>query len=138
MRGHFDNDLPWVDIEVQGVGQNKAKIRAVVDTGNNGYLSLPYLEAFPIGLRLDGVESSTLADGSPAQHLVCRGIVTIAGSSATTPIDVYPSGPNLVGNKLLRSLNLQLISDINSGRIELRESEAPRKTASAPVAEEHD
>ena len=139
MRGHFENDLPWVDIEVQGIeGSKPRKIRVVVDTGNNGYVSLPYQEAFPIGLRLDGVQASTLADGSSATHLVCRGIVTLGDKKAATAIDVYPKGPMLIGNNLLKALGLQLISDIKSGRVELIDSEAPISKDDLPLLEEED
>ena len=34
MLGNFDNDLPWVEIEVKGLGEMK-KLKTIVDTGNN-------------------------------------------------------------------------------------------------------
>ncbi len=121
MLGNFEDDLPWVEIEVKGLGEAK-KLKAIVDTGNNSYLSLPYLEAFPLGLRLDGIQSSTLADGSAAHHFVCRGIVACDGKEVVSAIDIHPQCPVLIGNKLLRLLGKKLISDIVLGTVELADS----------------
>ena len=121
MLGNFDNDLPWVEIEVKGLGETK-KLKAIVDTDNNSYLSLPYLEAFPLGLMLDGIQSSTLADGTTSHHFVCRGFVTCDGKEVITAIDIHPQCPVLIGNKLLRLLNKKLISDIIAGTVELADS----------------
>jgi predicted aspartyl protease len=131
MRGNFDNDLPWVEIEVKGLGDAK-KLKAIVDTGNNSYLSLPYVEAFPLGLRLDGIEASTLADGNVSHHFVCRGLVTCDGKKVVSAIDINPQCPILIGNKLLKLLRKKLISDIVTGTIELVDSEGLAKPIEKP------
>lgn len=131
MLGNFENDLPWIEIEVKGLGQAKT-LKAIVDTGNNGYLSLPYIEAFPLGFILDGIQSSTLADGSTADHFVCRGFVICDGKKVISAIDINPQCPILIGNKLLRLLNKKLISDIVAGTVELADSSSPVLPPSIP------
>lgn len=127
MRGKFKNDLPCVEIQVQGLGEMKT-LEVIVDTGNNGYLQLPYLDAFPLGLRLDGVEDSQMADGMPSKHLVCRGDVTCDGKTVTTIIDIFPDGMLLMGNRLLKQLNKKVISDIVTDTVEIIESAGAEPT----------
>jgi predicted aspartyl protease len=77
MLGTFHNDQPKIEIVVKGTSDNSKKVTALVDSGFNGYLTLPYLEAFPLGLVLIGIQSNTLADGSSASHFVCIGQVCV-------------------------------------------------------------
>jgi len=123
MHGNFDDFLPKIDIEVQGQGAKKT-ITAVIDTGNNGYLQLPYIEAFPLGLRLDGLQDTSLADGSIVQHLVCRGSVTCDGVTVTSAIDIFPKCHILIGNRLLSLLKRRAIIDVAGNYVELTESSA--------------
>ena len=125
MRGTFKNDLPCVEIEVRGLGETKT-LEVVVDTGHNGHLTLPQIDAFPLGLRLDGIEDTQLADGTSSKNLVCRGEVTCDGKTVTTVIDIFPDGMLLMGNSLLRKLNKKVISDIVADTVEIVESEGPR------------
>lgn len=75
MLGRFNEFfLPVVEIEVRGTGEPKT-LEAVVDTGSNGWLQLPYKEAFPLGLVLSGVEDgTTMADGHISHNFVCKGV----------------------------------------------------------------
>ncbi|MCR4314680.1 MAG: hypothetical protein NUV84_05580 [Candidatus Uhrbacteria bacterium] len=60
MLGTFNNDQPVIEIEVQGVTGISKKISALVDSGFNGYLQIPFVDAFPLGLVLVGVQANTL------------------------------------------------------------------------------
>ena len=45
----------------------------MMDTGFSGFLLLPILSAFPVGLLLRGTMDITLADGSTQTKLTCLG-----------------------------------------------------------------
>jgi len=115
-----DNSL-HVDIEVFGVSVDlKRKVSGLIDTGFSGYLSLPFVIAFPLGLILKGQQPYTLADGSVSNHFVCLGTVEFGGQSVVVPIDVQPSGPILIGNQLLKKLSLSLSVDFMRDSFELQ------------------
>ena len=58
------NGDPHVEIEVANPLDWRKKVNCLIDTGFTGFLSIPLLEAFPIGLLLIGTMPVTLADGS--------------------------------------------------------------------------
>lgn len=91
MLGTFHNDQPEIEIDVKGTSEKQKSITALVDSGFNGYLTLPYLEAFPLGLVLIGLQSNTLADGSSSSHFVCIGQVCVDGKCINTTIDIQPA-----------------------------------------------
>lgn len=103
-----DNQLT-VELEVFGVVEDlKRKVSGIIDTGFSGYLSLPFMTAFPIGLILKGQQTYTMADGGTSNYLVCLGTVIFQGKSVVVPIDVQPSGPILIGVQLLKKLDLEM------------------------------
>ena len=119
MLGNFENGNPYIEIEVSGITTEKKKIKALIDTGFNGYLSLPYIEAFPLGLVLNGIESFTMADGSTSHHFVCMGSVTIDGKEIVAPIDIQPSCAILAGTQLLKKLGKFMNIDFKNDKVEL-------------------
>lgn len=103
-----DNQLT-VELEVFGVVEDlKRKVSGIIDTGFSGYLSLPFMTAFPIGLILKGQQTYTTADGGTSNYLVCLGTVIFQRRSVVVPIDVQPSGPILIGVQLLKKLDLEM------------------------------
>lgn len=103
-----DNSL-LLPIEVFGVSEDlKRAVTGNIDTGFSGYLSMPFVTSFPIGLILKGQQPYTLADGSVSTHLVCLGTVIYQGKSVVVPIDIAPSGPILIGVQLLKKLDLEM------------------------------
>lgn len=127
MLGTFNNDQPTIEIEVKGVNGLSKKLIAMVDSGFNGYLTLPYIEAFPLGLILSGVQSSTLADGSSSAYLVCIGQVCVDGKWVNTTIDIQPSSTILLGTKLLKELGKTFILDCMNGKVEIVEGSIEKK-----------
>lgn len=113
MRGRFENELPTIELEIAGVLPDSPfqKIPTIIDTGFNGYLSLPYVTAFPLGLLLAGMKASTVATGETAQHFVCIGKVKLGASELLTPIDIQPNCPVLLGTRLMKRLGKQLHID---------------------------
>lgn len=122
MLGTFNNDQPKIEIEVKGVNGVSKKVVALVDSGFNGYLTLPYLEAFPLGLILTGIQSNTLADGSQSSHLVCIGQICVDGKCINTTIDIQPANIILLGTKLLKELGKTFTLDCPNGMVEITDS----------------
>ena len=127
MLGTFDNDQPKIEIEVKGVGSSK-KVKAIVDSGFNGYLQLPYVDAFPLGLILTGIQQNTLADGSSSSHLVCIGEICVDGKSIRTTIDIHPANIILLGTKLLKELGKTFLLDCKNGIVEIIDRPPTRPT----------
>lgn len=119
MLGTFNNDQPVIEIEVRGVTGITKKINALVDSGFNGYLQIPFIEAFPLGLVLTGVQANTLADGSTSSHLVCKGQVCVDGKCIDTTIDIQPANVVLLGTKLLKELSKIFILNCSTGKVEI-------------------
>jgi len=123
MLGTYNNDQPKIEIEVKGACEKPVKITALVDSGFNGYLTLPYEKAFPLGLILSGVQSNTLADGSQVAHFVCIGQICVDGKCVNTTIDIQPAGMILLGTKLLKELGKTFVLDCVNGKVEIKNSE---------------
>lgn len=119
MHGNFENGSPRAIIEVAGMATVKRKISALVDTGFNGFLTLPYVEAFPLGLILTGIQSTKLADGSTSHHFMCLGRVTLDGNEALVPIAIEPDCEILIGTNLLKKLQKQMHLDFVTDAVEL-------------------
>ncbi len=122
MLGTFNNDQPKINIEIKGATDNPKEVEALIDSGFNGYLTLNYADAFPLGLILIGMEKSTLADGSLSSHFVCVGNVCVDGKCIQTTIDIQPSGTILIGTKLLKELNKKFILDCCNNKVEIVDS----------------
>ena len=122
MLGTFENDQPKIEIEVKGVNGTPKKIIALIDSGFNGYLMLPYTEAFPLGLVLIGIQPNTIADGSTVSHFVCRGQVCVDGKCINTTIDIQPANIILLGTKLLKELGKKFVLDCMNCKVEIIDS----------------
>lgn len=119
-RGVFnENGFPVIELEVQGNSSVPHKVKAIIDSGNNGYLTLPYIKAFPLGLILLGTSSAKMADGSSSLVLECQGHVTLGEKKVTTVIDVQPNGRVLIGTALLRDLNVDFVFNPKKPKVEL-------------------
>ncbi len=119
MLGFFENGCPAVKIKVSGVLSGEKEYNAILDTGFNGYFTLPLTEAFPLGLVLSGVQSSRLADGSISHYFVCMGKVKIDDKEVTTLIDVQDNCSVLIGTALLKKFGKELKIDFINQGVEL-------------------
>ena len=134
MLGHFNNGSPHIEIEVSGpVGSNK-KLLALIDTGFNGELQLPFQEAFPLGLLLVGTEDVSLADNSIRNCFICLGTVTLEGKTEIMNIMLQPTGDILLGTKLLEKLGKELVVDFVNKSVEVNNKDLIVQT-SIPTAE---
>lgn len=90
MVGYFENGHLFIELEVLGVfAQSKKKVKAQIDTGYSGYLTLQYQDAFPLGLVLIGTKAYTIANESTMYNFVALGTVDINGQKITIP-DITP------------------------------------------------
>jgi len=118
-RGVFENGLPCIDIRVLGGADTHQPIRAVIDTGYNGHLTLPYQTAFPLGLTLLGIESARQADGTFSPFLSCLGTVVLGDTRVRATIDVQQGARALIGTALLADLAVTLTLNSKQELVEL-------------------
>jgi len=110
--GSLDNaGHPVINIEVYGVvPQLKREFEAMIDTGFTGFLMLPIVDAFPLGLVLYGTSNWTLADGRSSPKLLAYGTVLV-GKKETHGVVVLEAGPcrPLLGIDFLRKSGKTLV-----------------------------
>lgn len=137
MNGYFENDSLYLNLEIEGVfPQAKKIIKAQIDTGYSGHLTLPFSDAFPLGLVMVGTTAYTIADGSTKNNLVCLGSVTLEGKTITIPVDVQGAGGILLGTKLLEKLGCSLRVDFVQKNVELsqmNQKASPQKSSKTKV-----
>lgn len=105
MHGYFDQKRLFLDLEISGhFPQGKKAIKAQIDTGYDGELTLPFSQAFPLGLILAGTKKYTIADGSIMTNIYCYGQVAIGNKKETIIVDIIPNGGILIGLPLLEKL----------------------------------
>jgi predicted aspartyl protease len=124
---------PTIAIEVSGPLGNLFPFAAMVDTGFSGFLLLPILNAFPIGLLLQGTMPITLADGSTQTKLTCLGSIHFDAAEEIGIIIIeWQNTDVLVGMEFLRRFKKQLRVDPTNGLVEIVDAPAP--PAPPPVA----
>jgi len=101
-----------IQVSLRGPTGRVLDVEAVVDTGFDGYLSLP--PAVIAQLRLPWVRSgeATLADGSDCLLEVYKGTVLWDGRTLSIPVDEVDADP-LVGMALLEGYELK--AEIRTG-----------------------
>ncbi len=100
-------------IELEVVGSNwQEKIEAVIDTGYDGYLTLPINLLNRLGLRHAGYRQVILGDGNMVVLEMYRAKVLWHGTKLEVPVLRTDSGP-LVGMALLNGnrVTLDVIKD---------------------------
>lgn len=134
--GSFNSSgSPTIEIAVSGPVTDPTSFTAMVDTGFSGFLLLPILEAFPVGLILRGTIPITLADGSSQTKLTCLGEIHFDGKTELGLIIIeWQSTDILVGMDFLRKFKLKLIVDAPNGIVELTKSKPSSPPPSAPAA----
>jgi predicted aspartyl protease len=95
---------PAVKIKVWGVFQASAQeFEAIIDTGFTGFLSMPMVQAFPLGLVLVGTTNVVLADGSTDTKLTALGTIGLASGQNKVGVIILEPNPTdiLVGMEFL-------------------------------------
>ena len=117
---------PAIKIGVYGVHPDlKQEFEVMIDTGFTGFLLMPILSAFPLGLTLVGTGSYTLADNSTSAKLLALGNITIGNENPLAGIIVLE--PNqcspLLGMDFLRKAERGLSVSINGVGLIRRDSD---------------
>ncbi len=139
--GHFDKlGNPCLSFKLAGVFQVLPGIdfEGIIDTGFTGFLALPIVRAFSLGLPLYGTTSAVLADGSTATCLTALAKMTV-GQITKQGIAMlnWASSDVLLGMDFLRTFQLSLF--MTKDKIILLDEDALKNfvnqaAASAPPA----
>jgi predicted aspartyl protease len=99
-----------VEVEISGAFSTPAtKFTCIIDTGFTGFLSMPLVEAFPLGLPLCGSTKVILADGSEQAKLLAQAKAKIGHIENYGLVILEPSSKDiLLGMDFIRSFNATL------------------------------
>ena len=120
MKTYFDEaSHPVVEIAVSGM-EKTATLPALIDTGFDGYLSLPLSLALPLGLKLFYHTTVTLADGSTKEELLFEAKVKLGRKWQEASVFINRGSVALLGTKLLE--NSKLLLDFPNQKIQIQSS----------------
>jgi clan AA aspartic protease len=105
--GTVRSDEARIRLKVRGWRGREQEVKAVIDTGYTGALTLPPALIAVLGLRWRSVNRATLADGSTCVFQVYVGKVVWDGKVRRILIDEADTDP-LVGMRLLRGHELKM------------------------------
>lgn len=91
----------WVLIKVAGQ-HNQQDVEALIDTGFTGELLLPVSVAVPLGLKLVGVGSAVMADGSISRQMLFDASISWGTKTRLVTASVVETDTTLIGGGLLK------------------------------------
>lgn len=96
-------------IKLTVIGARKSSLlEAILDTGFDGYLSLPISIAVTLGIELTAIIPVEYADGRTSQELVFSVRVDFSGKEETVPTTLTAGAEALAGTSLLSDYELRL------------------------------
>lgn len=132
--GYFNSvGAPAIKIFIAGVFETKrTEFEATIDTGFSGFLSMPTLRAFPLGLVLYGATQLQYADGSTTVKLTALGRVSVGEELQADVIILEENSDTiLAGMEFLRIFRKRLVVSPANGTVLLEDE--PQAPAPAPV-----
>jgi predicted aspartyl protease len=121
--GYFDSSgSPKLRIRIGGVVTGTERIfDAIIDTGFTGFVSMPLVDAFPLGLILMGTTNIVLADHTTQTRLTAWGTAALeSGESAVGVVILeWQQGDVLLGMEFLRTLDKGLLLAPHTNLVEL-------------------
>ncbi|MDE2893671.1 MAG: clan AA aspartic protease [Chloroflexota bacterium] len=96
-----------VSLEIRGPQGDARVINAVVDTGYNGYLSVPPRLVAELGLPYSTTNDATLADGRVVQFRIYYATVVWDGQALSLEVDEADT-ISLLGMALLEGCDLRI------------------------------
>ena len=108
---------PTIKFQLGGpLPNSEQEFEGIVDTGFTGFVSMPIVQAFPLGLLLAGTTSVTLADGKSAPLLTATGMVKIGQQSEVGVVILHGSAADiLLGMDFLAKFGRVLFIHPNKG-----------------------
>lgn len=129
---------PCIKVKVYGISLEFAReFEAMIDTGFTGFLMMPIISAFPLGLTLCGTSNYTLADGSSSAKLQAFGNVVCDGQDTMGIVVLETSNCGLLlGMDYLRLTKRALMVSPSKGAVlvdeDMLDQMAGSGAASAP------
>lgn len=107
MEAYFDQQKrPKVKLGITGRKQS-INIIATLDTGFDGFLSLPINIAVPLGLELTGLVEVEYADGRTSKELVFSTDVNLDGSIRNVTVTLTGGSEALAGTALFKEYEIR-------------------------------
>lgn len=126
----MENDhVPVVEVDVEGTRES-VKVRALLDTGFDGYVCLPIGTAVRLGLTLKSSTIGEYADGRQKRELCFKGKVRFKGKTRIAEIYLTDSDEALVGMELLRGCRVLL--DIPGKKVRITRATKTKKNLTKP------
>ncbi len=117
MHGQVNSALePWIEIGIEDHLGQRHRIPALLDTGFNGFLTLPNAWLLDMGLRCSGQARVTLADGRETVSDLFIANAILDGEMLTTDVEAADTDP-LAGMALLQGYDVRLLV-VPGGRVE--------------------
>ncbi|OGK09244.1 hypothetical protein A2767_06905 [Candidatus Roizmanbacteria bacterium RIFCSPHIGHO2_01_FULL_35_10] len=108
MEAFFDrNGRPKIRLKIKGRKQIEI-VESVIDTGFDGFLSLPISIAVTLGLELAGIQKVEYADGRTSKELVFTIEVNFDGNWKKVYTTLTESYEALAGTALLNEYEVRL------------------------------
>ena len=117
--GTIRNREALIELDVSGPSQSPRHVEAVLDTGYNGYLTLPRQLVSALGLPFAGHRRGTLADGSVTRMEVYMASVGWHGRQKEVLIS-QTAGTPLIGMALLEGSPL-MMDVVDGGTVTIEE-----------------
>jgi clan AA aspartic protease len=114
---------PTTEIDVGGF-RKSIRVVALVDTGFDGFVSLPVQLGVTLGLELKGAVTVELADGAQHDELVFAGTAKLLGHSRNVDLLLTRGEETLIGTQMLDDFRLTI--DFPRGKVQLKKSN-PRR-----------
>jgi len=129
--GFLHDGTPKLEFRLSGVLGEPVKFTAIVDTGFSGFVCMPIMQAFPLGLPLVGSTTVTLADGKSQDKLTALGRAHCGADVREGVIILEPNSSEiLIGMDFLRSFERALFLT-SASLVLIDESEFERYAAQA-------
>jgi predicted aspartyl protease len=88
----------------------KTEFEAVIDTGFSGFISMPFVQAFPLGLPLIGTTSIVLADGQTHAKFIAMCSAFLGQDARSGVVILEPSSTDvLIGMEFIGSFSKTLL-----------------------------
>lgn len=136
MHGSFQNNLAQIDFDLFGIDKRTSgHFTGIIDTGFNGYLQIPMVQALPLGLKLVGVMPSMIANGQTVFCLLAEGYISFNGGrkKINTTISLQDGQTVLIGTQLLKTLGQNIVFDFVGGTFKFIRRKQPTSPATPTI-----